>query len=107
MDKRDYSEIVNRRMVVLPGNFAYPMPRYYKTKIYGEKNLLSFKLLCSLEKILDDLHVRKLAHVQSTNPNWSQLQAFRFLDRQASEDAKYSHINKIKELSNFYSRSKL
>lgn len=106
-DKTDLHQMLIKKRVVLPDNKAYPMPRYYKNKIYGTKNLLSFKLFCLSEKGSDDLYNKKLASLQALHPDWKAIQAVRFLYIQDFNDKEYKRYNLYRQIGSFYSRSKL
>lgn len=104
---KDYQLALDRRLVVLPDNKAYPMPRYYREKIYGTKNLLSYKMFRASQARSDDLYSSKLVQIQAQNPTWTLNQAVRFLSLQSIEDKKSKHKQLYQELARFYQKSKI
>lgn len=104
---KDYQNVLNRRLVVLPDNKAYPMPRYYKEKIYGTKNLLSYKLFCASQARSDDVFTQKLKLLQAENPHWSPSEAIRNFYLRSLEDKKYKHRKLYQQLASFYKKSKI
>ncbi len=96
-------DVLNRSRVDING-YKYALPRYYKTKLYGQKTLLSVRVADKLAARNDELFAQQLQELQAQNPSDS---AFRILDNEnrrfsAEKFEKYSH-----QQSNFYNKSQL
>lgn len=74
-----YYPLVGDRSLVFIGRFGYKMPRYYKSKIYGQKSYLSRKVADYLHQINDELRDQKLESIQSSR-NCSLSEAIHILD---------------------------
>lgn len=87
------------------GNYHYPFPRYFKTLLYGSKNLFSLKISSYLRKKHDDIYLSQFKQVQTKN-DWSDIQTYRYLAMQEDNTKRIKTQNDITTLSKFYNKSK-
>lgn len=105
-DKYSVNKVLDKRFVVID-NKAYSMPRYYREKIYGTKNLLSYSLQVASLARADDLFNQQLEALHAQNPSWDYAQTVRYLlcknDCAQMQQSKKS----FDQLARFYDKSKL
>ena len=87
------------------GNYKYPLPRYFKSLLYGDKTLLSLKIANYVRQSHDDVYLSQFKEVQSKR-NWSDIQTFRYLAMQKECTKRLETERQIADLSKFYNKSK-
>lgn len=98
-----YHQLFERNRIDING-YKYSLPRYYKTKIYGEKSLLSSKYADYVARRNDELYNQRISQIQAENLTDS---AFRILDMQ-DRHADSAKISKLAQRQvKFYNNSKL
>ena len=105
-DKDSVYKVLDKRFVVID-NKAYSMPRYYREKIYGTKNLLSFSLQVASLARADDLFNQQLESLQAQNPSWDYAQTVRYLLSQNDSAQMQKSKQSFEQLARFYDKSKL
>lgn len=100
------NKVLDKRFVIID-NKAYSMPRYYREKIYGTKNLLSFSLQMAALARADDVYLQQFKELQARNPTWSDLQTFRYLHKLVLDAQKQNEKNLLKQMGDFFDKSKL
>lgn len=96
------SPIVERCNYTMLGSdgklYKYPLPRYLKNKIYGEKSLLSSALSAALAKSILLDYQERVRSYRSKHPNAMDIEAFLAVD---CEDSRIRH----ERAAAFYERS--
>lgn len=87
------------------GKYNYPLPRYFKSLLYGEKTLLSLKIANYVRQKHDDVYLSQFREIQ-TKRNWSDLQTFRFMAMQEDCTKRIETEKQLTNLSKFYNKSK-
>lgn len=100
------NKVLDKRFVVID-NKAYSMPRYYREKIYGTKTLLSFSLQMAALARADDIYLQQFKELQTRNPTWTDLQTFYYLHQLALDAQKQNEKNLLKQMGDFFDKSKL
>lgn len=93
-----------RNNITYVGNAVYPLPRYYRDKIYPPKTLLRYKVQMATQKALDDDYIAKLAVLSTQMP---ENEAVSRLALQEISDAECTANEIILRQSKQYSKSKL
>lgn len=101
-----YYQRVGDRSRVYVGKFGYKMPRYYKTKIYGEKTRLSHKVADYLHSESDKLRDSTLARIQSER-NCTLSEAIHILDLQNDSERLCKEREIRKTLGDSYDKSQI
>lgn len=70
-------QVVDKYNYTLNG-FKYALPRYYKTKIYGEKSRLQYKIADTLLQRSDELYRQKLESIQTSPSDTSAVNVLHF-----------------------------
>lgn len=100
---KDIEQILQRSKINING-FNYSMPKYYKDKIFGQKNLLRVRMSDYLVHRNDALYLDKLSQLQAENPNDSP---YRILDLQDRHDTTSKNEKLAQRQVSFYNKSKL
>lgn len=87
------------------GKYKYPLPRYFKTLLYGEKTLLSLKIANYVRQKHDDVYLSQFREIQAKR-NWSDIQTFRFMAKQENCTKRIETEKELTNLSKFYNKSK-
>lgn len=76
-------EITDKFNYTLNG-FKYALPRYYKTKIFGEKSRLQYKIADNLLSRNDDVYNKKLESIQTSETDSSAVSTLHFQEVDAN-----------------------
>lgn len=101
-----YYQRVGDRSRVYIGKFGYKMPRYYKTKIYGEKTRLSHKVADYLHSESVKLRDSALERIQSDR-NCTLSEAIHILDLQTDSERLCREREIRKALGDTYDKSQI
>lgn len=99
-------ENIAERLKFQFNGFNYKLPRYFKEKIIKPKSLLSSQLAYILLQKSCDLYNKQLEQIRASR-NCSEIEAFRVLDLQTSNDTKQLEQNAKDSIARFYNKSKI
>lgn len=106
VDRAFYKYLSYNKITDETTEFHYGLPKYYKEKLYGKKNLLRYKMYQEICRRNDDLYKQQLTQLQSER-NCSFIQAVHFMELQKISDALYKEAELKERLAKLYDKSKL
>lgn len=106
VDRAFYKYVGYNKTTGQTQEFHYGLPKYYKEKLFGTKNILRYKMYQEVCRRNDDLYNQQCELLQAER-NCSYIEAIHIMELQKVSDAVYREAELKERLAKKYDQSKL